>query len=68
MNLALHKRRLVIALSLTGVCFLAAVGALIGAIVTGADWLSWAALVAVVPGLAAQIWFIVGLVRERPQP
>ena len=67
MNLALHKRRLVIALAITGACFLAALGALIAAVVTGEDWLSWAALVAVVPGLAAQIWFIVGIVRERPQ-
>jgi hypothetical protein len=67
-NLALHRRRLVIALSITGACFLAAVGALIAGAATGRDWLSWAALIVVVVGLAAQIWFIVGIVRERPQP
>ena len=68
MNLALHRRRLVIALSITGACFLAAVGALIAGAVSGEDWLSWGALIAVVTGLAAQIWFIVGIVLERPQP
>ncbi len=47
------------------VCVLTAVAALIGALVTGQDWLFAIFGVALAAGFAAQIWFIAAFRRAK---
>jgi hypothetical protein len=60
------RRRLIIALALTGVCGLVALAAGIGALVWGVSWLNWVFGGALIGGFAAQFWFMWAFLKGRP--
>ncbi len=59
------KRRLMIMLGVSAVCALVAIGALVGALSFGQDWLLGVFAAGLVVGFGAQIWFIVGFGRAK---
>jgi hypothetical protein len=59
------KRRLMIMLGVSCTAALIAVGALVGALSFGQDWLLAVFAAALVVGFGAQIWFIVGFGRTK---
>ena len=65
MDLNKQKRRLAWAMGLTGLCALVAVGSLVGSAMTHTPWLFNVVVAAIVAGVLAQVWFIVGVVRDR---
>ena len=65
MDLTNQKRRLIWALGLTGVFALIAGGSLVASIMTHSDTLLSVVVAAIVAGVCAQIWFIVGVLRDR---
>jgi hypothetical protein len=65
MDLARQKRRLVWALGLTGLAALVAAGGIVGSAMTHQRWLITLAAMAIAGGVAAQIWFIVGAMRDK---
>jgi uncharacterized protein (DUF58 family) len=50
---------------INGLCLVAAVAAMIGALVSGQDWLFAIFGVALAAGFAAQIWFIAAFRRAK---
>jgi hypothetical protein len=65
MDLARQKRRLVWALGLTGLAALVAAGAIVGSAMTQNRGLITLAALAIAGGVMAQIWFIVGAMRDK---
>ena len=65
MDLAKQKRRLIWALGLTGLFALIAGGSLVASMMTHSDALFSVTIAAVVAGVGAQVWFIVGVLRDR---
>ena len=65
MNVERQRRRLFIALGITGLCALVALGAILATATTHQPF--WLNLVvgAVVGGVGSQIWLIVGAMRDR---
>ena len=61
MELEVAKRRLKTMVAIDAVCGIVAAAAAYGAFGKGVDWLIVVFVAALVAGLAAQIWFIVGL-------
>lgn len=61
MDIAAAKGRLVTMVAVDAVCAVIAAGAVYGAFVLGVDWAIYLVIAAVAVGLAAQIWFVVGL-------
>ena len=61
MDIAAAKGRLVTMIAIDVVCGLIAAAAAYGAFVRGVDWAVYLVVAAVAIGLAAQIWFVVGL-------
>ncbi|HEX5378704.1 MAG TPA: hypothetical protein VFW47_09015 [Phenylobacterium sp.] len=59
------KRRLMIMLGVSAFSALIAVGALVGALSFGQDWLLGVFVAGLVVGFGAQIWFIVGFGRAK---
>lgn len=70
MNPALQaqQRRLIITLAINGVCALAAVAGIIGGLAFHIDWMNWLFLAALLIGFGAQIWLLIGFLRQRPAP
>jgi hypothetical protein len=68
MDLAADKRRLVIAIAITGACGLIALSAGIGALAFNVDWLNWVFGAALIAGFAAQFWFMWAFLKSRSQP
>ena len=60
-----NKKRLMIMLGVSAVCALVAMGAIVGALSFGQDWLLAVFGAALVAGFATQIWFIVGFGRAK---
>lgn len=65
MDLKKQTRRLAWALGLTGLCALVTIGSMVGFATTVHRWLFGVGVGAIIAGLAAQVWFIVGAVRDR---
>lgn len=65
MDLDKQKRRLFWALGLTGAFALIAGGCLVGSIMTHSDLLLSFVVAAIVGGVGAQVWFIIGVLRDR---
>ncbi len=61
MELETAKRRLKTMVAIDAVCGVVAVAAAYGAFAKGVGWLVFVFVAALLVGLAAQIWFIVGL-------
>ena len=61
----INKRRLMIMLGVSAVAALVAIGAIVGAMSFGQDWLLGVFAAALVVGFGAQIWFIVGFGRAK---
>ena len=64
MDLKKQQKRLAIAMVLTGVCAVAAVGALVMH-ARGIGWMMDAFIVSLTLGVLAQCWFIWGAMRDR---
>jgi hypothetical protein len=60
---ALQKKRLTTMLVIDVVCFVLAGVAIYGAVALGYDWAMPVFILAIVAGLGAQIWFILGWMR-----
>lgn len=60
---AIQKKRLTVMLAVTVVCFVLAGVAIYGAVSLGYSWAKPVFILAIVAGLGAQIWFILGWMR-----
>jgi len=60
---ALQKKRLTMMLAIDVVCFLLAGVAIYGAVSLGLGWAKPVFILAIVAGLGAQVWFILGWMR-----
>jgi hypothetical protein len=63
-DVALHRRRLMWMVAVDAVCFLVALGAIIGNVYFHIAWLLWLFLAAMLAGFGAQGWLIMGLTRK----
>ena len=59
----LQKKRLTVMLVITVVCFVLAGVSIYGAVSLGLGWAKPVFILAIVAGLGAQIWFILGWMR-----
>jgi len=59
-----HRRRLMWMVAIDAVCFLVALGAIVGNLSFHIGWLMWVFLAAMVAGFGAQGWLIMGLTRR----
>jgi hypothetical protein len=64
-DLSKQRRRLFWALGATGVCAIVAAAGIVGSFMTRLEWPLSLAIAAIVVGVLAQVWFIVGVVRDR---
>ena len=58
------RRRLIIMVSVVVVCAIVAVASIIGSLAFHVGWMLWTFGLALVVGFGAQIWMIVGFVRQ----
>lgn len=65
MDLSKQRRRLFWALGATGVSALVAATGIVSSFMTRLEWPLTVAIAAIVVGVLAQIWFIVGVMRDR---
>ena len=63
-DVARHRRRLTWMVAVDAVCFLVALGAIIGNVSFHIGWLLWVFLAAMLAGFGAQGWLIMGLTRK----
>jgi len=66
MNLALQRRRLVIALIVTGACVVVALCALVGAFAFHLGWMMWLFAAAMAAGFGSHGWLMLGVARDSP--
>ena len=64
MDVARQRRRLAIALAITGVCLAVALAALVGVFSFHIGWLIWVFAAALLAGFGSHGWLMLGLVRE----
>ena len=62
-DVARHRRRLMIMVAIDAACFLVALAAMVGNISFHIGWLMWVFLAALLAGFGAQGWLIAGLRR-----
>ncbi|PVM88889.1 hypothetical protein DDF62_13275 [Caulobacter radicis] len=63
-----QKKRFTTMIAIDVVCFLLAGAAIVGHVAFGVGWLLPVFVLAIVAGLSAQIWFVVGWLKAtRPQ-
>ncbi len=63
-DVARHRRRLMWMIVVDAVCFLIALGAIVGDLSFHIGWLLWVFLAAMLAGFGAQGWLIAGLTRK----
>lgn len=68
MNLALHRRRFFIAMTITLVTLVLAMLAMVGAFVFHLTWMIWVFGAAVLTGFGSHGWLIMGVMREKSAP
>ena len=68
MSVAVQQRRLIVTLAINGVAALVAVAGIVGGLVFHVGWMNWLFVVGLVAGFGAQIWLLVGFLREGPAP
>jgi hypothetical protein len=68
MNVALQKRRLWIALGVTGGAVLVALVAVTASFAYHAPWGLWLFAAAILVGFGSHAWLIVGVARDRTRP
>jgi len=66
--LSADRRRLVIALAITGASALVALGAGVGALAFDIAWLNWVFGGALLAGFVAQFWFMWRFLKARAAP
>jgi len=59
-----HRKRLMWMIAVDAVCFLVALGAIVGNVSFHIGWLLWLFLAAMLAGFGAQGWLIMGLTRR----
>jgi hypothetical protein len=60
---AIQKKRLTVMLAITVACFVLAGVSIYGAVSLGLGWAKPVFILAIVGGLSAQVWFILGWMR-----
>ena len=65
MNIALQRRRLVIALIVTGACLVVALGAVVGVFAFHIGWMMWVFAAALLSGFASHGWLMLGVARDK---
>ena len=68
MNLALHRRRFFIAMSITVVGLVLAMIAAIGVFGFHLAWMMWVFGAAILAGFVSHAWLMLGVMREKPAP
>ena len=63
-DVARHRKRLMWMIAIDAVCFLVALGAIVGNLSFHIGWLLWVFFAAMVAGFGAQGWLIAGLTRK----
>jgi len=66
MNLALHRRRLVIAMSITVVALIVAMIAAVGLFGFQLAWAFWPFAAAILAGFGSHGWLMLGVLRDKP--
>jgi len=59
-----HRKRLMWMIAVDAICFLVALGAIVGNVSFHIGWLLWVFLAAMLAGFGAQGWLIMGLTRR----
>ena len=65
MDVALQRRRLIIALAITGLSVGVALAAAVCAFGFHIGWMKWVMFAAVVVGFGSHIWLMLGVLREK---
>lgn len=65
MDLALHRRRFFIAMTITGVALIAAMVAAIGLFVFHLAWAIWPFVAAILAGFVSHGWLMMGVLRDK---
>jgi Na+/H+-dicarboxylate symporter len=68
MNLALQRRRLVIAMSVTVVALVVAMAAVVATFGFHQPWGMWLFVGAILAGFASHGWLMLGVLREKSAP
>ena len=68
MNPALQRRRLFIALTITAVCVIVALAAVVGAFGFHLGWMMWVFAAAMAVGFGSHGWLMLGVMRDRSGP
>ena len=63
-EVAVLRRRLIIMAATVGVCAVVALGSIVGNLAFHVTWMLWTFALALLVGFGAQIWMIVGFVRQ----
>ncbi len=64
MSLALQKKRMVTMFVITGLCLFFAIVAFVGSIKFQSNWLMAAFFMLLIAGFGAQIWFVLGFIKQ----
>jgi Na+/H+-dicarboxylate symporter len=65
MNLALQRRRLVIAMTITVVALVVAMAAVVASFGFHQAWGAWVFVLAILAGFASHGWLMLGVLREK---
>jgi hypothetical protein len=65
MDLALQKRRLAVAMTVTAICVIVALAAVVGSFAFHLGWAMWVFVGAVVVGFGSHGWLMLGALRDR---
>jgi hypothetical protein len=68
MDSRVQKRRMFTMLAVNAVCLLVAAAAIVGYVTGGVVILGPVFVAAIAAGVASQVWFIVGVARQRATP
>jgi Na+/glutamate symporter len=63
-----QKTRLMLMLAITAVCFVLAAASIVGHLAYGVGWLLPAFVACIAVGVAAQVWFVLGLMKSGRAP
>jgi hypothetical protein len=64
MNIARQRRRLAIALGITGACLVIALAAIVGVFSFHVGWMIWVFAAALAAGFGSHGWLMLGVLRE----
>lgn len=65
LDVARQRRRLFIAMTVTTVCVIVALAAVIGSFAFHIGWMMWVFVAAILAGFASHGWLMLGVMRDR---